>query len=238
SSPDLAHWTGPAQLFDPSSYWQDACMQGSTPGWGCFRPHVLFNQRSQLYVLWVNVPSGYRALTSVNPIGPFTLASTPHADGGDMTLFADTDGSAYLIYNSARQVFETPLTADYLDVAGASREVPGFPQVSPFFGAEAPSLFARNGVYYLVLSVPRCPYCSGTGTGYLDAPTAAGPWTYEGLISDWSCDGQPTAVSNLDGVLLYQSDQWLQTLNESAANQFWTALHFDGSRILPVRCTV
>lgn len=238
SSPDLAQWTGPVQLFDPSASWQDICMRGSIPGFGCFRPHVVFNQQTQLYVLWVNVPNGYRVLTSTSPGGPFAIASTPHLEGGDLTVFTDTDGSGYVVYSASGSIYERPLTSDYLDVAGTSSDVTGFPQVAPFYGAEAPSMFSRNGVYYVVLSVPQCPYCSGTGTGYFAGPTAAGPWSYLGLISDWSCDGQPAAVSPLDGVYLYQSDQWLQTPNEYAAHQFWGPLSFDGARIQPLVCSI
>jgi Glycosyl hydrolases family 43 len=238
SSPDLASWTGPTVLLDPSAYWQDLCMHGSAPGGGCFRPHIRFNQQTQLYVLWVKVPGGYRALTSLRPDGPFAVSASLPISGGDMALFADTDGTGYLVYTSAGRIFEYRLTRDYLNVTGASQEVTGFPQVAPFYGAEAPSMFARNNQYYLVLSVPQCPYCYGTGSGYFTAPTPFGPWSYQGLISDWSCDGQPAAVSQLDDTYLYQSDQWLQTPNEYAAHQFWEPLRFDGAKILPLKCVV
>lgn len=238
TSPDLVQWTGPARLFDPSGSWQALCMHGTSPGWGCFRPHVLFNAATQLYVLWVNVPGGYRALTSPSPAGPFTPASTPQVAGGDMGLFADTDGTAYLLYSSDARIYERRLTAGYLDVTGSAIELAGFPQVGPYYGAEAPTMFSRKGIYYALVSVPRCPYCSGTGSGYFMAPSAFGPWTYQGLISDWSCNGQPAAVSQLDDVYLLQSDQWLQTPNEYAAHQFWGPLSFEGGRILPLSCTV
>jgi hypothetical protein len=241
SSPDLTHWDGPVQVVPMDAYWESLCMHDpAKPGWGCFRPHVVFNVKTQRYVLWVNAPSGFRALTSTNPAGPFTIAGTPHLAAGDMALYADADanGSGYAVYASSGRIFEFLLSDDYLDVVNTPLEITGFPQVAPFYGAEAPSLFNRNGEFYLVLSVPQCPYCSQTGSGYFVAASAFGPWHYQGLLSDRSCDGQPTAVSALDGTYLYQSDQWLQTPNEFAAHQFWGVLAFNGAQILPVTCSV
>lgn len=238
SSADLSHWTGPQKLFQPTADWQNLCMHGSPAGWGCLRPHVVFNQATGQYVLWINVPGGYRSLTSSSPLGPFAVARTPGLTGGDLTLLVDTDGSGYVIHGDSGRIFENRLTADYLDVSGLSSEITGFPQVAPFYGAEAPSAFIRSGVYYLVLSVPQCPYCSGTGSGYFTSVSATGPWVYQGLFSDYSCDGQPAAVSPLDGVYLYQSDQWLQNENEYPASQFWAPLQFQGARILPAQCSV
>ncbi len=238
TSTDLNQWTGPTQLFTPDGSWQTLCMHQVPAGGGCFRPHTVFDPNTDLYVLWINVPNGYRALTSATPTGPFVLAGAPHIGGGDMTLLSDTDGTGYLVFASYGRIFESRLTADYLDIAGSTTEITGFPQVPPFNGAEAPSLFVRAGTYYLTLSVPQCPYCNGTGTGYFTAPTPAGPWAFQGMISDYSCDGQPAAVSALGDLYLYQSDQWLETANEYAAHQFWWPLTFSGSQIKPLDCAL
>ncbi len=53
SSTDLVHWTDRGLLFDPTgSVWQTRC-NGST--YGCFRPHVVYDAGTGMYVLWVNV---------------------------------------------------------------------------------------------------------------------------------------------------------------------------------------
>src|SRR5579859_7612930 len=74
SSRDLVNWDGPWPAFNAGTgYWQDLCMHvASAPGNGCFRPKVVFNPRTQLYVLWLNTPEtddGYRVLTSHAPRG-------------------------------------------------------------------------------------------------------------------------------------------------------------------------
>ena len=72
SSTDLSHWTDWGFLFDATMpVWQTRC-NGKT--YGCFRPHVIYNKKTKLYVLWINVYDnqvGYRVFVSKSPIGPF-----------------------------------------------------------------------------------------------------------------------------------------------------------------------
>lgn len=239
-SADLTHWTGPFLLFQPNSVWQQLCMHTpGDPGFGCFRPHVLHDQKTSLYVLWVNVPDGYRALTSSSPTGPFTLEDRPGIpEGGDMTLYRDeVTGRSYVTWSDHGKIFQQRLTTDDLNVTGPVQSIGGFPQIPPFYGAEAPSEFHRHTTYYLVLSVPQCPYCEKTGSGYLTGRSPFGPWTYRGRFTSTSCGGQPAAVSELaGGTYLYQSDQWTGEKNETAANQFWAPLTFNGTSIRPLAC--
>ncbi|HZE83399.1 MAG TPA: hypothetical protein VE035_03780, partial [Puia sp.] len=101
---------------------------------------------------------------------------------------------------------------------------------------EAPALFKRNGVYYLVYSDPNCGYCSGTGASYRTAKWPLGPWSDGTKISDSSCGGQPSFVSSIKlktgEVFLFGSDLWNNgAKNESLANYYWAPLTFapDGS---------
>ena len=251
SSPDMVNWTDRGFLFDAKTdVWQTRC-NGNT--YGCFRPHVVFNSKTKLYVLWINVydnVSGYRVFTSKTPVGPFieqaepkmaVNAGAPKAslNNGDHDTFIDDDDTAYLAYTDWRTdgtIVIEKLSADYLTGTGkVVRSVTAG-------RTEAPGMFKRNGIYYVLYSDPNCGYCSGTGTSYKTAPSPLGPWSEGKKISDNSCGGQPSFVSTikLSGgtVFLFGSDLWNNAAkNEALANYYWAPLTFnaDGS-IIPMTC--
>jgi hypothetical protein len=248
SSKDLVHWLDRGFLFDARTpVWQSRC-NGST--YGCYRPHVVFNQKNKGYVLWINVYDnqvGYRVFTSPQPAGPFaeiaepTLAlntSAPVAglNNGDHDVFVDDDGTAYVAYTDWRAggaIVVEELNADYTSGTGA------FVKVTPA-KTEAPALMKRNGKYYLLYSDPNCGYCGGTGTSYRTALSALGPWSEGIKISADSCGGQPSFVSTLKlnsaVIFLYGSDLWNNgAKNEALANFYWAPLTFaDDGAIHPI----
>lgn len=251
SSTDLVNWTDRGFLFDAQTQvWQTRC-NGNT--YGCFRPHVIFNQKTGLYVLWINVydnVSGYRVFTSKSPVGPFAeqdqpklaVNSTAPAAGlnnGDHDTFVDDDGTAYLAYTDWRtdgSIVIEKLSDDYL--TGTGQVVKGVTNGR----TEAPGMFKRNGIYYVVYSDPNCGYCSGTGASYKTATSPLGPWSEGKKISDNSCGGQPSFVSTIKlssgAVFLFGSDLWNNAAkNEALANYYWAPLAFaaDGS-IIPMTC--
>ncbi|TME46117.1 MAG: hypothetical protein E6I55_07935 [Chloroflexi bacterium] len=264
-SNDMVDWEGPWPLFDATSAaWQNLCMhQPSTPGNGCFRPKVVFNKSTRLYVLWLNTPNftadGYRVLTSPNPTGPFTPAAkpelhdegipdwrgNPHAADGDEALFVDGKGIAWLVWSRGGRLLQERLNSGYTTGAGAPAVIMNYPQLAPWGGVESPSEFAHDGRYYIAMSLPRCPYCAGTGTAIEQATAPGGPWTYQGTVSPDSCGGQPNEVDQLaPGVLLWSSDRWLQggaagnwpRLNETKATQQWEVITFDEMDVAPIVC--
>ena len=266
-SADMTRWQGPWPLFDASTQmWQDLCMhQSAAPGNGCFRPKVVFNRATRLYVLWLNTPSssgdGYRVLTSPRPTGPFTLTAKPSLhDGaipdwrgnprtmdGDEGLFVDRDGVAWLVWSRGGRMLEERLDYSYTTGAGLPVTIGGFPQVGPWQGAEAPSMFEHRGQYYLAMSLPRCPYCTGAGTAIERAPSASGPWSYAGVVTWDSCGGQSNEVDQLGpGTLLWSSDQWVRDpsagswprLNETSATQAWEVVRFQGLDVAPIDCAL
>ncbi len=251
SSPDLVNWTDQGYLFDAKTpVWQTRC-NGNT--YGCFRPHVIFNQKTNQYVLWINVYDnkvGFRVFTSSSPTGPFnevaqpTLAVNRDApvaglNNGDHDTFVDEDGTAYLAYTDWRAkgaIVIEQLTPDYL--SGTNRFVKDVTKEK----TEAPGLFKRRGIYYITYSDPNCGYCSGTGTSYRTASSPLGPWSEGRKISDNSCGGQPSFVSTIqlanDSLFLYGSDLWNNAArNEALANYFWAPLTFnDDGSIQPIAC--
>ncbi|WP_255563241.1 family 43 glycosylhydrolase [Mucilaginibacter sp. 21P] len=251
SSKDLNNWTDRGYLFDAKTkIWQTRC-DGKT--YGCFRPHVIYNKLTKLYVLWINVYDnvvGYRVFTSRSPVGPFTEVAEPilavngdmpaaGLNNGDHDTFVDDDGIAYLAYTDWRTkgtIVIEKLSADYL--TGTGEHVKAVTSGE----TEAPGLFKRNGRYYVTYSDPNCGYCSGTGTSYKTAMSPLGPWSEGKRISDNSCGGQPSFVStikiNSQAVYLYGSDLWNNAAkNEALANYYWAPLTFaaDGS-INPLKC--
>lgn len=251
SSTDMVNWTDRGFLFDAQTpVWQTRC-NGNT--YGCFRPHVIYNQNTALYVLWINVydnVSGYRVFTAKSPVGPFTEVAEPklavNADApaaglnnGDHDTFVDDDGTAYLAYTDWRtkgSIIVEKLSDDYL--TGTGEVAKGITKGE----TEAPGMFKRNGIYYIVYSDPNCGYCSGTGASYCTASSPLGPWSDGKKISDNSCGGQPSFVSTIKlgsgTVFLFGSDLWNNAAkNEALANYYWAPLKFnaDGS-IIPMTC--
>jgi hypothetical protein len=258
-SPDLVHWDGPWRLFDSSTaYWQQLCA-----GLGCFRPKVVYNRATRLYVLWLNTPdpdqNGYRVLTSPTARGPFTLVGRPElhdagipdslgnpwARDGDEGLFVDDKGIAWLTWDRVGRLLQEPLNSSYTSGRGSPTEILNYPEILPDAGVESPSEFQYLGRYYIAMSLPRCGYCTGTGTAIEQAPTPGGPWTYQGIVSSNSCDGQPNEVDLIGpSTLLWSSDQWKQggsagtppRLNETLAAQAWEPVTFNGLDVAPILC--
>ena len=169
SSPDLAQWTNEGNLFR------------TAPEGVYYRPYVIYNAKTQKYVLWYNwYPKLWNGQTGVatsdTPTGPFTIVNPNVAlhspSPGDGSLFADDDGTAYFIYTSLTEgstIRIERLTPDYLASAG---DVSGILAV----GAESPVLFRRHDVYY-ALCGPRCNACpEGTEVQVLTAASPLGPY--------------------------------------------------------------
>lgn len=250
-SSDLVHWTDKGFLFDASTQiWQTRC-NGST--YGCYRPHVIYNEKTKKYVLWINVYDnrvGFRVFTSDQPIGPFVEMQEPRLavnnnaavaglNNGDHDTFVDEDGLAYIAYTDWRSggaIVIEQLDENYTSGTGrfVDRVTPG--------NTEAPSLLKRDGIYYVLYSDPNCGYCSGTGTSYRNATSPMGPWSEGRSLTLNSCGGQPSFVSMLktesEVIYLYGSDLWNNAAkNEAMANYYWAPLQFgtDGT-ILPIVC--
>ncbi|TDD58984.1 hypothetical protein E1263_17010 [Kribbella antibiotica] len=201
SSTDLRNWTDDGFLFDgTTAAWQQRC-NGST--YGCYRPHVLHNAATGKYVLWINsydVGVGYHVFTASSPTGPFTEQAVPKlavnndippgVNNGDHDLFRDDDGTAYLAYTDWRaggDIIVEKLDASYRTGTGQHVRL-------GVRSTEAPSMFKRDGSYYLTLSDPNCGYCT-TGTSYFRATSPLGPWQGSTADAPWRLQNQALAVN-------------------------------------------
>lgn len=103
----------------------------------------------------------------------------------DMNLFVDEDGTAYIIYSSEENLtlYISRLNEEYTYLDTAPEDaVYGRDFIRLFPGAqrEAPALFVRNGVYYLMTSG-----CTGW------APNQARYYRADSVLGDWVNCGDP-----------------------------------------------
>ncbi len=192
------------------------------------RPKVVYNASTNRYVMWMHWEnatdySEARAAVASSPTieGPYTYHGSlrPYAGKGitdhgkdgymsrDCNLFVDTDGTAYFISASNENLDLNlyRLSPDYLSInILVAKLFPGSQR-------EAPALFKRNGVYFLLTS---------GATGW--APNQARYATSTNLASGWSSltnigDGtaffsQSTTVVAVEGSAstsyLYAGDRW------------------------------
>ena len=115
--------------------------------------------------------------------GPYTVITKdkPLTDGNDASLFLDTDGKVYLFRSDISEI-EVELSPTNAVTVGSSiscikpggtNDWDGAAAGGPHVGLEGPSVFKRNGTYYLMYSSWR----RGYEVGYATAPTVKGPWT-------------------------------------------------------------
>ena len=172
SSPDLTHWTFEGELLQ------------SPPDGVYYRPYVVFNAKTQKYVLWYNwypqLWEGQNGVaTSDSPVGPFQIAnanvqlSQSRDHPGDGSLFVDENGDGYFIYTvigRGHSILVEKLAPDYLGSAGAVSSVLAE-------GCEAPVLFRRNHTYYALFDWCCCFCPQGSGARVFTAASPLGPFT-------------------------------------------------------------
>jgi hypothetical protein len=274
SSPDLASWTFertalPIELRPTGIY---------------FRPKVIFNRQNNEYVLWINYlppaptplkayPNAtYLVATSKTPTGPFIVvneeASIAVKGGGDLAVFVDPkDQVGYLAYDAwgksefgDHQVSIEKLTPDYHDTLGAAASTG---PISPK-NNEAPILFERQGLYYLLFG-NTCCFCSGGANSQVWVASAPmGPWNNTGVDinpkkrihaqenfviqaqgdrsrfpraqGDRAVNGSTGGATETEALYIYTGDLWTSAADTLKSHdlQFWAPLRFNGSNIAPM----
>ena len=145
----------------------------------------------------------------------------------DITVFVDNDGTGYMV-SAASENYDLHvyrLTADYTGIASlVANRWPGGHR-------EAPALFKRNGVYFMLTS-------GATGWNpnqqqYATATSITGPWSAMTNVGDSTAYGSQTAfvlpVQGTSGTsYLYLGDRWGNsfggTVNDS--RYVWLPLGF------------
>jgi hypothetical protein len=207
SSPDLVHWTYKGVVIKLAN---DAN-----------RMDVLYNATTKTYVMFLKyIGNGayFGIATATAPEGPFTFKSQTLVDGfviGDMSIFQDDDGTAYLAYvwwgtgtNRAHGIYR--LSADYLtlDTRMYLWNIPS---------REAPHMFKRNGTYYY--GVSETNGIQPSATRYYTATVLTGPWTAATMLvtpgSSTTYETQCDFVFPFTGpqgtVYMLDADRWIPT---------------------------
>ncbi|MFJ8962458.1 glycoside hydrolase family 43 protein [Lentzea sp. NPDC102401] len=155
-----------------------------------------------------------------SPLGPFTDAkgsplvsdSTPNSSGLniDPTVFTDDDGQAYLYWGGYWGVRAAKLKPNMIELDG--------PVVTPTGLTdywEAPWMFKRNGLYYMIYAANDTNGCVTSSSyacqRYATATSPLGPWTHRGVVL-----GQVSSTTNHAGVVQFNG-QWYMVYHNANA---------------------
>ena len=185
SSADLVNWTDHGSPLNLASFtW------ASNNAWA--GQAVERNGKFYWYVPMTDRATGAMAVgvaVADSPTGPFHDAlGHPLVENNeiDPTVFIDDDGQAYLYWGNPN-LWYVKLNPDMISYSGSPTKIPlttaGFGTRTgdanrPTLFEEAPWVYKRNGVYYLVYAAK----CCSEFIAYSTAPGPLGPWTYRGTI--------------------------------------------------------
>lgn len=180
------------------------------------RPKVLYNKKNNNFVMWWHVDrrdyeyAKQGVAIAERPEGPFRYVETIHplrADSRDMTLFQDVDGKAYAIFSSDwnKTLRIGELNDDFTGYTGRYKDV------MQGQSREAPALFYRDGLYYMITS--GCTGWRPNSALYAVAEDLMGEWR----LIDNPCmgpdyrntfHGQSTYVFAVGEQLYLMLDHW------------------------------
>ncbi|MFC6092592.1 glycoside hydrolase family 43 protein [Saccharothrix lopnurensis] len=155
-----------------------------------------------------------------SPLGPFRDAkggplisdSTPNSSGLniDPTVFTDDDGQSYLYWGGYWGARAAKLKPNMIELDG--------PVVTPTGLAnfwEAPWMFKRNGLYYMVYAANDTNGCVTSSSyacqRYATATNPMGPWTHRGVVLD-----QVSSTTNHAGVVQFNGQWYIVYHNANA----------------------
>ena len=225
TSKDLVHWTN-----------QGVVLRHDTDA---NRIDVLYNDTTKRYVMFLKYDGNGAFLgiaTAQQPEGPFTFQSKTLVDDahmGDMSVFKDSDGTAYLCYvswavgtNAQHGIYR--MSADYLTL---DKRI----YLWNIRSREAPHIFKRNGIYYYGTS--RTAGIQSSGTSYYTATNLEGPWSPAKPLStpgsNNSWDSQVDFVYPIQGtqdtLYMFAGDRWIKDPAHGRNGDYvWLPMEFDG----------
>ncbi len=122
----------------------------------------------------------------------------------DPTVFIDDDGQAYLYWGNPN-LWYVKLNEDMVSYSGEITQVdltvegfgtrPEATEERPTAFEEAPWLYKREGLYYMIYAGTCCPENIQYSTG----PSATGPWSYGGVVME----SEGASFTNHPGIVEY-----------------------------------
>lgn len=150
----------------------------------------------------------------------------------DMTVFVDDDGKAYHIFSSEENftLHLAELTPDYLSHTGK------FVRIYIGEQTEAPALFKKDGVYYMIGS--GCTGWAPNPARWFKSNSIWGPWTFMGNPcvgpgADKTFGGQSTYVlpaPNKKGEFIFMADLW-KPKNAIDGRYLWLPIQFEKDKL-------
>ena len=230
TSPDLIHWTSKGVVLHLTVETN--------------RMDVLYNAATQTYVMFMKYNGNGASLgiaTASVPEGPYTFMSQTMVDNarmGDMSVFQDDDGQAYLAYvswaistNGSHGIYR--MSPDYLKL---DKRIAYWMSG----GREATHIFKRDGVYYYGTS--QTAGIDPSATQYYMASSLSGPWAASvGLMTPGStstyetqCDFVVPFAGSQGTFYMYDGDRWKQNAG-SQGDYVWLPIDFDAKGLPSMR---
>jgi len=146
----------------------------------------------------------------------------------DMTLYVDDNGKAYHIHASEENLtlHISELNDDFTDFSGK------YITVAPAGHNEAPSLFKKDGKYFMITS--GCTGWAPNAARLMTADSIMGEWSYlgnpcRGDKADISYNSQSTyilPVPGKSGQFIFMADRWVPN-NAIDGRYIWLPIQFD-----------
>jgi hypothetical protein len=204
------------------------------------RPKVIHNTSTGKYVMWMhkeygdNYNEARAAVAWCDTVdGDYTYTGSFRPEGymsRDCTLFVDNDGTGYFISaaNDNKDLHVYELTADYLGVVSRVKKL----WTSGW--REAPCMFKRNGVYFIVTSGATGWSPNQAKYGY--STSIGGNWSgLQDLGDSTTYNTQSHYVLTINGSLetsyMYMGDRWARAWGDYTDNSLyvWLPLEFPTS---------
>lgn len=216
SSDDMVNWTDHGAVASLKDFkWMDKSN-------GAWAPQAI--ERNGKFYLYVPIHGeGVSVLVSDSPTGPFNdpLGHRLIMDTDDVwtdidpTVFIDDDGQAYLYWGNP-SLFYVKLNEDMIsyDRSIGNKGIVPLEMDAESFGEsaakdgrhhsnyiEGPWIYKRNDLYYLIYAAGGIPEY----IAYSTAPTAEGPWTYQGYIMERA---PHLAFTNHPGIIDFKGNSY------------------------------
>lgn len=176
------------------------------------RPKVIYCKKTGKYILWAHYENGrnYRKAAACvascdSPDGDFIFHGAFRPFGNmsrDCTLFQDCEAAYFISAANNNQDLKVYLLTD--DYLGVKKEAA---TLWPGASREAPVVFRRNGLYYMLTSA--CTGWSPNQGKYAVSNQLSGGWSDLQDFGDATTfDSQPTWVIEREGKYIYIGDRW------------------------------